>query len=129
MQFYDASQYRFLNRVILLSLFIVGGLILFFYMGTDVEVCWSYARYGKECVLCGCTRDFVAILLGNFPTHNVASIYIFIGLTVELLYRMFGSFIRLPFWVMLVDLVYHVVILSIAFVSNIVNLASNYLLA
>lgn len=125
---YDAKQYRFLNRILLLCLFIVGCLITFFYMGTDVEVCWSRARYGKDCILCGSTRDFMALLSGCQPMHNAASIYIFVGLAIEIIYRILGAIICFSRRMMFVDLIYHILGAIVLVVASIMNLISNYVL-
>ena len=83
--------YRLVNRVLLLSIVLGVGAILAVHW-CEGDTCWMRKLYGKDCILCGCTRDFLDILSGNAPSRNDASCLLFGLSAVELAWRTFFSF-------------------------------------
>ena len=100
------------NRWLLAVLLVVFVIIYLRYVLGSVPVCKLVAQTGKPCALCGCTRDFVAMLHGQAPSHNPLSGYLFVFLMSELVWRGAGSLLRFSRRVFWCDLVIHVLILG-----------------
>lgn len=54
----------------------------------------SMANRDPGCILCGCTRDFVSMVNGEYVFRNPLSPFIFIGLATEFTFRTFALFAR-----------------------------------
>lgn len=119
------ETYRWMHRLLLGVMLFLALLICLVFFLTDIEVCWMQAKYNKPCVLCGCTRDVMGLFQGQMPVHHPASLYIFIGLMVETLFRLVGSIFRLPTWVMIVDIVLHGNAAFALLVANVIHLSRN----
>lgn len=89
---HGTSVYRFVNRMLILVGGVLCALITVSYR-FELGVCGLRALCGRECVLCGCTRDFFALLNGRTAFINPQSGLIFMLLFVQLCYRSLMSFL------------------------------------
>ena len=96
--------------------------------GIVVNYCFGSARcaatyvFGKECMLCGCTRDFFTLLHGGGRFLNPASPYVFPILALETVWRVVFSFAKAPRALVVSDIVLHAALGVFVFVANIVVL-------
>ena len=68
---------------------------------------------GRECVVCGCTRDFALLLTGHAPRWNPLSGPFFAIACAEILWRLIGvSVRRMPRAVVRADVAVHVVLIG-----------------
>lgn len=118
--------YRLVNRVLLLSIVLgVGAILAVHWCGGDT--CWMRKLYGKDCIFCGCTRDFLDILSGSTPSRNAASYPLFFLSIAELAWRTFFS-LRLvrSVRVMIADAAFHVPELLLLVFWNIKSLFGGF---
>ena len=68
---------------------------------------------GRECIVCGCTRDFALLLTGHAPRWNPNSGVFFAIACAEILWRLIGvSVRRMPRAVVRADVAVHVVLIG-----------------
>lgn len=106
------ATYRTVNAALLAAfvLFLFAILIAYAY---GVNSCWLRVLCGKDCILCGCTRDVIGILCGRAPTLNAASPFILACLAVELAWRVVA--VVFGFWrrAMRIDIAVHIILLVV----------------
>lgn len=103
------AAYRIVNRWVLLVMVICIGLVAVAHF-CGINTCWLRSRYGIDCFLCGCTRDFVSIVrTGETGGFNSASVFVFLGLTMELVWRVLGSLVELRMWAIKMDVILHTI--------------------
>lgn len=106
----EERTYRTVSLALLGAAFLCCLAILIAHL-SGRQVCVLQNRLGRPCLLCGCTRDFMAILTGHAPTYNPLSGWFF-GLTVlELLWRFAGVWIRWGRRVAITDIAAHAVLI------------------
>lgn len=81
--------------------------------------CWSRMCYGKDCMLCGCTRDIVDMLSGKVPTRNALSCYLMVGIISEMFWRIVSSCVVFGSCVLWFDICFHSIALLILLTLNI----------
>lgn len=82
----EKEVYRLLNRIILLAGCVLCVLIILAHR-YQWGVCGLRTLYGSECILCGCTRDFFALLNGGASFLNPCSNVILGFLFLQLCFR------------------------------------------
>lgn len=100
--FREKEVYRLLNRIILLAGCVLCVLIILAHR-YQWGVCGLRTLYVRECILCGCTRDFFALLNGNTSFLNPCSIVIFGFLFLQLCFRTMMSLFRVVRCVWIAD--------------------------
>jgi hypothetical protein len=113
-----AGEYKVFNRILLLAAIVLGVLIYCYRFFSSDTSCLSKRIADRECILCGCTRDFVDILSGIPPTRNPISLWLFYFICGELVFRFILSFLRSARKVIAVDVTVHAVILVIFIYYN-----------
>lgn len=113
---FDEKSYRLVNAFLLLGLGILSISIVLIYYCFDIDVCLMRAWFKEECLLCGCTRDFIGILRLQWPTLNIVSLYLFIGLVLECCYRCLGTIIPFPRWMAKLDILGHLIFFTSIFI-------------
>ena len=83
--------YRRVNRLLLLVGALMAAWVVLAYDPEGPGRCWYRLRFGRDCLFCGCTRDFTAILSGDWPSQNPLSIWFFCFVVFECAWRFFGS--------------------------------------
>lgn len=83
--------YRRVNRLLLLVGALMAAWVVLAYDPEGPGRCWYRIRFGRDCLLCGCTRDFTAILSGDWPSQNPSSIWFFGFAVIECAWRLFGA--------------------------------------
>ena len=111
--------YRFLCRMLVVAGIMLAAVIFvaYWYGGGD---CGLRILSGKNCILCGCTRDFIGVLNLDFTFINPLSPYIFAMLFCEFAFRCLGSLVLFPMWAWIVDASFHCVVLVAFVVVNFV---------
>lgn len=107
MFFVDMDAYRLVNRILAAALAVLAAAALArHYAGCDTS-CWARLVYGRECVLCGCTRDFAGLLRGEAPWRNAWSAFFFAAYALEWLWRAAGAFVCFSRRVAAADILVH----------------------
>ena len=117
----DGKTYLLVNRCLILVglVFLVAVLAVHH---TGVTTCWSRVMYGKDCVFCGCTRDFVRMSHGEAPCFNRASGWLLALAFAELVWRTVFSFMRARRLAVWTDMLLHAALALWLTVSNVVTL-------
>ena len=110
-----------MNRTLLASLAILAIAISLVHL-SGKGGCSARIVLGKECVLCGMTRDFFGLLRGNFSFRNPLSPFLFALTVFELAWRCLFSFKLASGKTMLADAILHSVLLVAVFTANFVKL-------
>ena len=114
-------MYRTTNKWLLVAFTVLAvGIIANDYFG--VVRCPSVEAFGKECVLCGCTRDFFTLLHGGGELINPVSPFLFAFTAVEIVLRIALSFLQVPRGFMLFDIVLHCALGAFVLVVNFIVL-------
>ena len=95
----------------------VGVLIALVHVFKWGDSCWLKAVYGRECILCGCTRDFMGVF-GGRPIQNDYSVALMCILSGELVWRLVASIFRFGRKVMAVDAALHVLLAAVFLYFN-----------
>jgi len=98
------QTYRWLNRVALGAvLYLLAQPLVFLKLGPFLPewltTCSSVRYFGRPCPLCGITRGLCALLhgrVGEASAYNILSLPVAALLGIELCYRLYASFGRLP---------------------------------
>lgn len=106
------TEYRIVNVSVLAAL-VLCFIAILAVNGCGVSSCWMRAVYGKDCPLCGCTRDVLAILSGRRPTLNQLSTFLFVGLAIELVWRFLASILTLGSRTIRIDIVLHALLIIV----------------
>ena len=96
----------------------VGVLIALVHVFKWWDSCWLKTVYGRECILCGCTRDFMGMLFGSRPVHNDYSGPLVCILSGEFVWRLVASIFRFGRKVMAIDAFLHVFLGSVFLYLN-----------
>ena len=116
------NNYRTTNFALLTCCVLIVTAIVVSYK-TNHGVCAAKALWGRECILCGCTRDWFLFVNGNFNFHNPISPWIFTLLILELPWRVFAILKRnMRHWVIVADCTFHALVLISISVANVVRL-------
>lgn len=92
------------------SIGLYGALTL---AGVLKKHCWLLEWKGRECVVCGCTRDFALLLTGHAPQWNPNSGVFFAIACADILWRLVGvSVRRMPRALVRADIAVHVVLIG-----------------
>lgn len=117
----DGATYRFVNLSLVASFSLFVCLILgAHFMGESS--CWLRKIANKECILCGCTRDFISLFSGEMPKNNEWSLYIFFGLFLELIWRVFVSVVPMGKRVVYGDIIFHSFMMIFVIIVNFKNI-------
>lgn len=118
------TEYKLVNRLVLLVMLVIGCAILVADC-LGMPGCTLKQATGKDCVLCGCTRDFHSLISGTWTFINPASPYVFAVLFVEFCWRIFAGRREFRFKVMCADIVLHILFGLLIVVWNFSNLFEN----
>ena len=89
------ATYKTANRTIL-AIFAILAAAVAAAVAAGVATCPSRALFGRECILCGCTRDFLSMMRLEFRFINPISPWLACSLAAELPYRAVFSFAHAP---------------------------------
>lgn len=106
------TTYRIVNISILVALGLCLCAILITYK-TNVDPCWLRACCGRDCILCGCTRDVMSILSGDVPTRNALSPLFFAAIAVEFGWRILSSVVSFGQRIVYLDIFIHGFLIAI----------------
>lgn len=120
------ENYRLCNRMILVSMVIVLVLIASFTMRGE-GYCWLKCVYGRECLLCGCTRDLISILSlkGMAQLRNKYSVVLWLCVVAEWAWRLWASFRCVPRKGIRLDMILHS-ILGLVFMGVNISVMANF---
>jgi len=90
---------------------------------TDRVGCSARIVLGKECILCGMTRDFFGMLRGETSFLNPISPYVFAVISLELAWRAWFSFKTASRRLAIADAMVHVVLGVVFMAANFAYLA------
>ncbi len=106
------QDYLLVNRVLLVSMVVVCAAILTVHFTSGATTCWLKAVCGRECIICGCTRDFIDIVSSGGQIRNKLSVWLMGLLVLEFIWRLTASCFRMDKTAAVVDAVVHVFIMS-----------------
>ncbi len=113
-------DYRQINRIVL-----AAGVLLCAVIALAGVFDWGEcpaAALGRPCCLCGCTRDFLAILHGSFENlRNPISLWLFPVVLFEFIFRVAGSIVSFGKNVFKADIAVHIAIFAFLFYCNLKN--------
>lgn len=116
-------MYRTTNRWLLVVLALLAlGITANNYF--NVVRCVAVDVFGRECILCGCTRDFFTLLRGGGELINPASPLVFAFLIIEVVVRTVFSFVNVSRAFVVSDIVLHCILGAFVLVVNIIVLVS-----
>lgn len=102
--------YRLVNRALFVAgLVVITIIALVHCFGTGV--CMLRLLEGRECMLCGCTRDFFKMIHGDCNFINPVSPFIFALLIFEAVYRGILSFVLVGRKIARADAIFHALLL------------------
>lgn len=113
--------YKTVNRALIAAMVILAALISIAYFRNDVN-CLMRLKEGRECIICGCTRDFFDMFHFAAPTRNPLSGYLFFAIAFELVYRVVYAFKTAPRALIIADIVSHGIAAAIFMTFNFLNI-------
>ena len=118
------NSYRIINLTLLLSFVLMTVAIVIMHL-TGRGDCAARILWGRECILCGCTRDFFSLFNGECNFINPISPWVFALIGIELPWRMFAALKR-TIWqgVIVADYAIHALMLIALSRANIMRLFS-----
>lgn len=114
----QGKTYRQLNCILLLVLLLLGVAIVLIHFTYGDTTCWLKKGFGRECILCGCTRDFVDVFSGKDPCRNPLTYWLVYVIGGEIVWRVYGSLIRPGRIAMIFDISIHAVIAAVFLFFN-----------
>lgn len=85
--------------------------------------CTARILWGRECIFCGCTRDWFLFVNGDFNFRNPISPWIFTLIIIELPWRVFAILKRNMWrWAIVADCTFHAIALISLSVANVMRL-------
>ena len=114
-------MYRTTNRWLLATFALLAAAIVANHY-LSLTQCMAKDVFGKDCILCGCTRDFFTLLRGGTRFVNPASPFVFSIIAVEIAWRTVFSFAKAPRALVVSDIVLHGALGAFVFVANIAAL-------
>lgn len=115
---HSKQTYMLLNRVLVLAMVVLGAAIVTCHCWIGTTSCWLKTVFDRECIFCGCTRDFFDIVSTGGPVRNKLSVWMMGWVVAEFTWRLLGSFVRVGRLVVVYDILFHVVTTSIFLVFN-----------
>lgn len=113
-----SATYRGVN-VSLCAAFVLCLIAVLAAYANDVGSCWLRMRFGKDCLLCGCTRDIADILSGGVSTRNALSGCLLAGFVLEVGWRVVASFASFGRAVVCIDVLVHSAAALILVIMNV----------
>ena len=104
----------------------LGTAIIIAHFRTSTTSCWLKTVYGRDCIICGCTRDFFDILSAGGPVRNKLSTWLMGGVVVEFIWRLLVSFVRVGRLAVICDILLHVVVIGVLFTFNLMIILGLY---
>lgn len=89
----DGTQnrtYKLINLLLLSAVAFLSVIILAVHFSGG-KSCWLRVVYGKDCFVCGCTRDLVGVFTGREGWINSYSPYFFGLIACDILWRIVAS--------------------------------------
>lgn len=120
------QTYLLVNRILALSMVVLGAAIVIVHCSIGTTSCWLKTVYGRECIICGCTRDFFDIVSAGGPIRNKLSIWLMGWVVMEFIWRLLVSFVRVGRIAAIYDILFHVAVVGILFTFNLMIILGFY---
>ena len=115
---HSKQTYLLVNRILALAMVALGAAIVIVHCGLGATSCWLKTVYGRECIICGCTRDFFDIVSTGGPVRNKLSIWLMAWVVAEFIWRLLFSFVRVGRLAAVCDILLHAVGAGIFLIFN-----------
>ncbi len=118
------SGYRIACAALLGAAVLSGLYAALILAGVLEKRCWLLETTGRECIACGCTRDFARLLSGRAPQWNPLSGLYFALVCAEIAWRIAGVAVRrMPRSAIRADILVHAVLIGWILASSLLRIA------